>query len=141
MNVKAIYSSPAARARDTVAPIARTRNLPIRIVSDLRERELSGEAVDDWLSAVRATWQNPDFAWPGGESNRAAQQRGVAALEQILSANAGQTVVIGTHGNLLALILQYYDPSVGFEFWQALTMPDAFRLQIGPHGIQYSRIE
>jgi len=28
------------------------------------------------------------------------------------------------------LILQHFDPSVGFAFWQSLTMPDVYRLEV-----------
>lgn len=138
--VDALYASPAARARQTVEPIAAARGLPVHIVDDLRERVLGAGPFDDWLAAVRAVWDDADFAWLGGESNRVAQGRGVAALERILALHAGQHVVIGTHGNLLALILQHYDPSVDFAFWRSLTMPDAYRLRFGANGIQYSRI-
>lgn len=141
LRVDAVYSSPATRAQQTVLPLAVRRNLPVRVVSDLRERELSSEPVDDFLSAVRAVWEDPSFAWPGGESNLTAQRRGVVALEQLLAAHAGEHIVVGTHGNLLALMLQHYDPGVDFEFWRYLTMPDAYRLCIGPDGARFSRID
>jgi hypothetical protein len=43
-------------------------------------------------------------------------------------------IVIATHGNLLALILQRYDPTAGFAFWRAMTMPDIYRLELGMVG-------
>jgi 2,3-bisphosphoglycerate-dependent phosphoglycerate mutase len=138
--IEAVYASSAARAQETVAPIAEARSLPVNVVDDLRERKLSGEPVDDWLSAVRATWDDASFAWPGGESNQAAQHRGVSAVEAIVAAHRGQHVVIGTHGNLLALILQQYDRSIDFAFWRALTMPDTYRLQYGADGLQYEQL-
>jgi len=42
----------------------------------------------------------------------------------------GQQIAVGTHGNLLVLILQHFDRSVGFAFWQSLTMPDVYRLEV-----------
>jgi 2,3-bisphosphoglycerate-dependent phosphoglycerate mutase len=137
--VEAVYASSATRAQETVAPIAATLDLPVKVVDDLRERKLSGEPVDDWLAAVRATWDDASFVWPGGESNQAAQCRGVRAVEAIVAAHPGQYVVIGTHGNLLALILQQYDRSIDFAFWRALSMPDAYRLRYGSNGIQYEK--
>jgi 2,3-bisphosphoglycerate-dependent phosphoglycerate mutase len=112
LQVDAVYSSPATRAVQTVEPIAAEKKLPVRVVDDLRERMLSGEPVDDFDAAVRAVWDDAHFAWPGGESNRAAQRRGVASVEAIVAAHPGECVVIGTHGNLLALILQHYDPAL-----------------------------
>ena len=127
--IGAIYSSTARRARETVAPLAFRKALPIHELHDLRERELSARPVDDFLSALKATWHDPSFAWPGGESNREAQQRGIRVIEQIRAWHPDEHVVAGTHGNLLALILQHYDSSVDFWFWQRLTMPDVYRLR------------
>lgn len=63
-----------------------------------------------------------------------AQQRGIAALEKLRQQHGdAEHVVLATHGNLLALILQHYDPALGYAFWQALTMPDVYRLSLEPH--------
>ncbi|KYC89889.1 hypothetical protein B4102_3896 [Heyndrickxia sporothermodurans] len=40
----------------------------------------------------------------------------------------GKNVVIGTHGNLMVLILHYFDTSYRFNFWKKLSMPDIYRL-------------
>lgn len=45
--IEAIYSSPYARTIETVAPLARTVNIDIQVVDDLRERVI-GEWVDDF---------------------------------------------------------------------------------------------
>lgn len=126
--IAAIYASPARRARDTLAPLAARMGLPIQPVADLRERELARGPVADFEAAVRATWQDPHLAHPGGESNAAAQRRGLAAVRDILARHPHQHVVAGTHGNLLALIANGLDPGCGYEFWQSLTMPDIFQL-------------
>jgi 2,3-bisphosphoglycerate-dependent phosphoglycerate mutase len=39
-------------------------------------------------------------------------------------------MVLSTHGNLLTLILQHYEPNVDYAFWRALTMPDVYELRI-----------
>ena len=33
-----------------------------------------------------------------------------------------------THGNLLALVLNGFDPAFGYEFWHQLSFPDIYRL-------------
>ncbi len=43
-------------------------------------------------------------------------------------------IVFSTHGNLLALILQYYDSSIDFTFWKSLTIPDIYALNIKKGG-------
>jgi 2,3-bisphosphoglycerate-dependent phosphoglycerate mutase len=41
---------------------------------------------------------------------------------------------LGTHGNLLALIVHAYLPAHGYAFWRSLTMPDVVRLQLASTG-------
>ncbi|MBN1877201.1 MAG: histidine phosphatase family protein [Anaerolineae bacterium] len=128
--IQAIYSSPYARAVQTVTPLADRCKLPIHIISDLRERQLSAAPVPDFLAAVAATWHDPTFAHPGGESNAEAQRRGVAVVYDLCARREAAHIVLATHGSLLALILQYFDPTVDFYFWQSLTMPDIHQLNV-----------
>ncbi|MBX5476646.1 MAG: histidine phosphatase family protein [Clostridia bacterium] len=127
--IEAVYASPARRARDTVAPLAERRGLTVELVESLAERRLAAGAVEDFDAAVRWTWEHPDEALPGGESNRAAQTRGWTALQAIMARHANGHVVVASHGNLLALVLQCVDPSVDHAFWRRMTMPDVYRLQ------------
>jgi len=128
--ISAVYSSPFRRARETVAPLAIRLGLPIHEIDGLRERELGTGPTDSFVTAVQATWEDPSFVWPGGESNGAAQRRGVEVIQGLVDRYPGQQIAVGTHGNLLVLILQHFDPSVGFAFWQSLTMPDVYRLEV-----------
>jgi 2,3-bisphosphoglycerate-dependent phosphoglycerate mutase len=128
--IVAVYSSPYRRARETVEPLAAHLGLPIYEIDNLRERELGTAPTDSFVTAVQATWEDPSFTWPGGESNTAAQRRGVAVVHDLLDRHPEQQVAIGTHGNLLALILQHFDPSVGFSFWRSLTMPDVYGVRV-----------
>ena len=126
----AIYASPARRARQTVEPLAKLLGLPVHVAPELAERVLCAGAVDDFDGAVRATWDNFAFAHPGGETNAAAQRRGVDLVRRLIAASPKGHVVLGTHGNLLALVLRHYDPDIGYPFWQSLTMPDIYRLEV-----------
>jgi 2,3-bisphosphoglycerate-dependent phosphoglycerate mutase len=129
--VTAIYSSPARRARQTIAPLAAQLDLPIHTLPELRERQLSGGAVEDFFAAVEATWTDPTFVHPGGESNAAAQQRGIDAILTLQEQHPTEHIALATHGNLLALLLQHFDPSINYAFWKSLTMPDIYRLKVG----------
>ncbi len=128
--ITAVCASPCRRARETVEPLAARLDLPIRELPDLRERQLAAGAVDDFLDAVAATWRDPAFAHPGGEANAVAQKRGVAVVRRLQEQHPAGHIVLGTHGNLLALVLQHFDPAVDFAFWQALTMPDIYQLTL-----------
>ena len=129
--ITALFSSPFQRAQETVAPLATRLNLPILIEPDLRERKLGdGRITADFSAAVQWTWQNPTCAYPGGEANSAAQRRGVAIVQRLLEQYPQSHLVLSTHGNLLALVLQHYDPQIDFVFWKSLTMPDVYRLSL-----------
>jgi 2,3-bisphosphoglycerate-dependent phosphoglycerate mutase len=48
---------------------------------------------------------------------------------------------IGTHGNLLALLLNYFDPVIGFDFWSQLSMPDIYQLELDGRVLErYTRV-
>ena len=132
--ISAIYSSPARRARQTITPLSRQLGLPIHIEPDLQERRLGDGEFEDFYKAVAVTWRNPSFAYPGGESNVVAQARGIAVIQRLLEKHPGQQIVLSTHGNLMTLVLQAFDPSVDFEFWKSLTIPDVYKLNISQSG-------
>ena|SRR6516162_2887757 len=99
VEIEAIYSSPFRRARETVQPLAQSRDLQIRVVRDLRERALGDGPFEEskFELAVRATWNDFSFAEPGGESNAAAQNRAVAALRELqLRHDTGAISAAGT---------------------------------------------
>ena len=127
--VTAIYSSPYLRALQTVAPIASARGLEVQQLPDLRERRLSPEPVDDWRGALERGWLDADFALPGGESGRAAQRRAIGILDLLRSRHPdGGRLVLGSHGNLIGLILQALEPEVDFAFHMAMPNPALYRL-------------
>ncbi|NTU82153.1 MAG: histidine phosphatase family protein, partial [Chloroflexales bacterium] len=126
--IAAVYASKAQRTEQTVTPLAEALGLTVRTVKKLRERRLSAEPVDDHAAAVAWCWAHPEAALPGGESNREAQRRGVKIIAELASRHAGEVIVVGTHGNLLALILQHFQPGVDYAFWRQLTMPDIYAL-------------
>jgi 2,3-bisphosphoglycerate-dependent phosphoglycerate mutase len=133
-----LYTSPFLRACQTIAPLATDTagrlSGAIVILPDLRERKLSHKPVADFERAVATTWRDFTFAYPGGESNAQAQRRVVALVQELHRRYQEEHLVLSTHGNLLALLLQHFDPAIDFEFWASLTMPDIYTLSIGATG-------
>ncbi|OIU71548.1 histidine phosphatase family protein [Rossellomorea aquimaris] len=127
-NIHAVCSSPYKRAVQTVEGTASFFNKEIDICEDLKERQLSGEPVVDFSQAIMKVWKEPEFSFPGGESNKAAQKRGIKSFQGILERYEGKNVAIGTHGNIMVLIMNHFDPQYDFEFWQKLEMPDIYKL-------------
>ncbi|NBD35056.1 MAG: histidine phosphatase family protein [Chloroflexi bacterium] len=135
-----VYASPYRRAWETVAPLAEAMGLPVHEAPDLRERKLSGEPVDDFFAAVKRTWDDPTIAHPGGETNTAAQRRGVGVVQRLRAQHPTAHIALATHGNLLALVLHHYDPHVDYEFWRALTMPDIYTLELSNGEVTITRL-
>jgi 2,3-bisphosphoglycerate-dependent phosphoglycerate mutase len=139
----AAYSSPYPRALQTVQPTAARRSLEVQLLDDLRERRLAATPNDNWAELLRRAWADPDFAADGGESGREAQRRGMRALDLLRARHsAGGRLLVGSHGNLISLILQALEPGVGHDFHRAMPMPAVFHLEhdgigwrvLGGHG-------
>ena len=103
--IAGIFTSPYRRARQTVEPIAARLKIPLQVLPELHERKLGGAFEADFNSAVRATWRDPYFSHPGGESNAAAQERGVSVLGKIQEQYPGAQLVLFTLGNLMAMVM------------------------------------
>jgi broad specificity phosphatase PhoE len=126
--ITAIYSSPSRRSIETVTPLASRLGLLPELVDDLRERQLPAVPPGDFDQLVLDAWRCPSDAPPGGESNVQAQARGLGVVRTILGRHPGRQVVVGTHGNLLALVLNGMDSTFGYDFWRRLSFPDVYRL-------------
>lgn len=122
-----VVSSPYTRAYSTIEPFALKKSLSIHTHNDLQERILSSENVTDWLEKLKLTFDDWDLCYSGGESSRDAMKRGIAVIHHVLKSDA-QSVAMVSHGNLISLLLKYYDDQIGFEHWQALSNPDVYHL-------------
>lgn len=127
-NINRVISSPYKRAIQTVQGVAEFFCEDIEIMHDFKERKLSDKPLEDFKSAVAKVWADDRFSWEGGESNILAQARGVKATMNVLEKFAGENIVIGTHGNLMVLIMNHFDKKFGYRFWQELAMPDIYKL-------------
>jgi 2,3-bisphosphoglycerate-dependent phosphoglycerate mutase len=126
----AIYSSPYARSLQTVGPVARRRLLEVQVLPDLRERQLTLAPREDWAELLARSWTDPSFAVEGAESGQAAQRRGIGVLDLLRARHAdGGRLLVGSHGNLISLILQTFEPAVDFEFHLAMPMPAIYHLE------------
>ncbi|EJQ47938.1 2,3-bisphosphoglycerate-dependent phosphoglycerate mutase [Bacillus wiedmannii] len=127
-HIDVVISSPYKRAMQTVQGIANTYNLSIQLEEDLRERLLSKEPVQDFNDALKKVWEDWTFVYEGGESNDVAQRRAVICMQSILKKYKGKNIVIGTHGNIMVLLMNYFDSKYDFQFWKTLHMPDVYKL-------------
>lgn len=127
-NIDIVISSPYLRAIQTVQGIANEIGSEIILDERFRERKVAEQPVEDHMTAMDKLWGDYSFSFEGGESNLDAQQRGVEAVKELLVRYPDKNVVVGTHGNTMVLIMNYFDKSYDYEFWKQLEMPDIYRL-------------
>jgi 2,3-bisphosphoglycerate-dependent phosphoglycerate mutase len=127
--IERIISSPYVRAKDSIVPLSKRLNLQIELDTRLVERVLCAGRDDNWQQHLETSFRDLDFCLDGGESSRAAMQRIVSVVEEI-RCHSTQVTVLVTHGNLMALLLKYFDDAVGFNEWRSLTNPDVYRIKL-----------
>ena len=107
------YCSPYKRSMDTIAQAADFFGKESLTDERLREREKGPDSNNHGMFQKR--WADHEYHEDGGESIAMVQKRNIEALHEILAANPGKEIVIGTHGTALSTILNFYDSSFGCE--------------------------
>jgi len=120
-------SSPYGRAIDTIRPTALLHQKDILIEEDLRERMIGDFAPATFTEAKKRVYEECQFAFPNGESSILAQQRASNVIERIVDAHKGKKIVIGTHGDIMTLMLNNFDKRFGYNFWLSTSMPDIYK--------------
>ncbi len=49
-------------------------------------------------------------------------------LHKVLEQYEGENIAVGTHGNIMVLIMNALDKRFDFTFWGQLEMPDIYKL-------------
>ncbi len=113
--IKAIYSSPVLRCRETAEYIANAQNLPVtelETVGEVRYGKWEGKKIKKL--AKKKAWFAVQFfpsrmTFPKGDSLREVQLRGVNALETLAATHDdSDIIVVVSHADLIKLILAYY---------------------------------
>lgn len=108
--IDVFYCSPYVRSMSTIEEAAAFFEKDILTDERLRERE-KGKEGNSSDNLLKMRWADFSFHEEGGESIGMVQERNIEALKEILAANEGKNIVIGTHGTALSSILNYYNPS------------------------------
>ncbi|MCZ8512795.1 histidine phosphatase family protein [Paenibacillus filicis] len=128
-----IFSSSYRRAVETVSFLAAALNKDIIELEALRERAVGSLDIEideqQLLEAVQKSFQDPDYCLPGGETIREAQDRAIPVIQELIIDHEGKKIAIGTHGNIMTAILNYYNDSYGYEFWKSTTKPDIYKAE------------
>lgn len=117
-----LISSDLGRAFDTASAVAARCTVPIVKDERLRERSFgAGEGLTyDEIDKVypnafsRVREVDPDYTIPGGESRRVFHDRVRNAFDALAREHAGRTVVVVTHGGVLATFYRHVN-NIGIE--------------------------
>jgi broad specificity phosphatase PhoE len=99
-----VLTSPLRRARQTAVAVAAAAGVPLAVEDDLAETDF-GSWEGMTFAEVMAHWPDEMTAWladaqaapPGGESFATVAVRVDAALDRLLGAHQGRTVVVVSH--------------------------------------------
>nr|WP_040203632.1 histidine phosphatase family protein [Neobacillus jeddahensis] len=139
IKIDRIISSPYKRAIESIQPLAKRLNVQIEIDSNLTERVLSTTNLPDWSEKLRATFDDIELKFEGGESSREAMKRIVKVVNEVFSSNNKNTIIV-THGNLMSLLLKHFNKDFGFDDWKSLRNPDVFLLINESNKVTFERV-
>jgi broad specificity phosphatase PhoE len=124
-----LYSSPLERCVETLEPLAEARGLEIRTSDALIEMD-AGDWTGRTLPSLRRVklWntvqRNPSrFHFPGGESFVDAEARVLDELERIVARHPRGRVVVGTHGDIVRVLISHYTGAHLDQFQRVMADP------------------
>jgi 2,3-bisphosphoglycerate-dependent phosphoglycerate mutase len=133
LSIGRIISSPFTRAYQSIIPLSERLGLTIEVDERLIERVLSPVPLDNWRECLAETFVDLDLSFKGGESSRTAMTRGVAVVHQAMQETANPIIIV-THGNLMTLILKYFNEQIGYAEWENLQNPDVYGVKFSSEG-------
>lgn len=113
--IKAIYSSPVLRCRETADFIANSQNLAINLldaIGEVRYGKWEGKKIKKLVKKKK--WFTVQFypsrmEFPGGDTLRGVQIRGVNAIETLAQTHDDKDIiVVVSHADLIKLVLAHY---------------------------------
>ncbi len=103
-DVDHIVSSPLMRTRETARAVAASTGADVEVDDDFAETDFGAwegltfaEVMERWPAEMTAWLADAQAAPPGGESFAAVGARVNAALDRLLAAHQGKTVVVVSH--------------------------------------------
>lgn len=139
-NIDLFFSSPYTRAIETIRGLANRYNEGIVINDCFRERDIGIIPNNEFYEAKKKLYDDFDFSFPEGESSDQAQRRAINCLNVLLNMHMGKKIVIGTHGDIMTLMINYFDHKCGYDFWRNLSMPDIYRIAINEKEVFIDRL-
>jgi 2,3-bisphosphoglycerate-dependent phosphoglycerate mutase len=110
-----VLSSPFIRAIDTVKVFSDIINKEVQIIDGFRERKVDHCWIENFNEFSMMQWEDFEYKLKDGESLREVQNRNITSLKKVLADYQNKNIVIGSHGTALSTIINYYDPTYGYN--------------------------
>jgi len=140
--VDAVYASPIERTTQTARALAAPQGLAVRALDGVLEADYGdwtgGKLTELAKSEIWSTVQRaPSRArFPNGESLTAMQARVVAALDDVVVAHPGETVVVVSHADPIKAAIAHYTGMHLDLFQRIVVAPASVTIfEISPHGV------
>lgn len=128
-----VASSPYVRSLLTVEKVAEKIGKEVLVFEDLKEREFSSQdnrLADKKLAPLlERSFVDPNYVPNGGESNAECQKRAVKVLNELLITYKEKSIVIGTHGVVMTLMMGFYESEFDLDFLNNLSKPDIYKME------------
>lgn len=119
-SIDIVLSSPYKRSVDTVIDFASFNKLTIEKVDDFRERKVDNVWIEDFTGFCKKQWEDFNYKYTDGETLSEVQTRNISALKRVLEQYENKNIVVGSHGTALSTIINYYDPTYGYEDFEKI---------------------
>lgn len=148
VRLDAAYTSPLRRARDTAAAVLRGRAAPLHEMPELRELcyglwQGRGSAPAGRCSPGlewRWRWDPWSVRFPGGETLDEVRDRARVAVETMLRAHPGGSVLVSGHGHLNRVLLTHALGWPRARFWE-IDQPNGCCEVLQWNGSGFTRME
>jgi len=121
-----IFSSQEPKAEKTGQIIAQQLVKPLSIVSGLHEHERKTVRFtneEQFIANVKEFFEQPDALVFGEETAAQALKRFSSAVDQLISQNRDQNLVVVSHGTVITLFVANNCDIEPFPFWSRLDLP------------------
>lgn len=126
-----LVSSAEPKALETARLLAEAWNLPLATRDGFEEQHRETApflAANVFRESIRAFFEKPAELVFGEETADEAYARFAAAMDTLLDEHPGDSVMVVTHGTVIALYVARRTGVDAFELWQRLDLPDAIVL-------------
>jgi broad specificity phosphatase PhoE len=130
-DLDAVFTSPSQRARETAGPLVTQRDLDLRVIPELAEMsfgQLGGmsleEAAHTFPEVLKRWLENPfEVTLPEGELFLDFVGRVRRVRRQLTREWASRTIVVVTHGGVIAVWRCLEEGRPWSDFWRSIPAP------------------